>query len=245
MEIVKARDYDEMSLLAAERIASLLKEKKNALLGLATGSTPVGTYRKLVEMTKKGEISFRDVKSVNLDEYVGLSPEDPQSYRFFMQENLFDHVDVKRENTFVPDGQASDLEKTCFEYDHLIHRLGGTDLQLLGIGHNGHIGFNEPSETVVKPTHVVTLSRRTREANARFFGSIELVPTQAVTMGILPIMQARRILVLASGADKAKIVKEAFFGPITPKVPASILQLHPFATLIADAEALKECETLL
>lgn len=245
MEIVKAKDYEEMSLLASAFIAKLLNQKPNALLGLATGSTPVGTYRNLVKMQQNGEISFRNVTTVNLDEYIGMSCEDPQSYRYFMQSNLFDHVDIKRENTFVPDGRAADLKKACLEYDERIQERKGIDLQLLGIGHNGHIGFNEPSDQIVKPTHVVTLSTRTREANARFFGAIDLVPAQAITMGILPIMQARRILVLASGEDKAKIVKEAFFGPITPKVPASILQLHPFATLIADDKALKECDNLL
>ncbi len=242
MDIIRTSDYEEMSRKAADLMEAQLREKPDCVLGLATGSTPVGTYRELVRRAREGLLHFSKAKTVNLDEYVGLPPENEQSYRYFMQKNLFDWVDIKRENTFVPDGMAKDLPKACGEYEALIRSLKGIDLQLLGIGHNGHIGFNEPGEVFEKETHLVNLSERTIKANARFFSSPDEVPRQAVTMGILSIMRARKILLLASGAQKAKIVKEAFFGPITPKVPASVLQLHPAVTLIADAEALKECD---
>lgn len=244
MVIIKAKDYEDMSKRAAALLAEQIAQKPDSVLGLATGSTPVGAYRELAEKFRRKELSFSKVKTVNLDEYVGLLPEHEQSYRYFMQKHLFGLVDIKPENTHIPDGMAKNIRHACREYDALIDSLGGIDLQLLGIGHNGHIGFNEPAKVFEKETHVVELKESTIAANARFFSSPGAVPRRAVTMGILSIMRAKRILLLASGADKAEIVKEAFFGPITPAVPASVLQLHPAATVIADGEALKECKTL-
>ena len=198
----------------------------------------MGAYRQLAAWNREGLLSFRSVSSVNLDEYKGLGPDHDQSYRYFMDRNLFDHVDICRDRTYVPDGLAADPEAECRRYDALVASLGGTDLQLLGLGHNGHIGFNEPGGVFVKETHVVDLTERTIEANARFFVNRDEVPRQALTMGIGTIMAARRVLVAVSGADKAEAVRLAFTGPITPAVPASILQLHPDVVLVGDTAAL-------
>ena len=238
MRIYREADYDAMSRRTAAIIAAEVVRKPDCVLGLATGSTPVGAYRQLAAWNREGLLSFRSVSSVNLDEYKGLGPDHDQSYRYFMDRNLFDHVDICRDRTYVPDGLAADPEAECRRYDALVASLGGTDLQLLGLGHNGHIGFNEPGGVFVKETHVVDLTERTIEANARFFVNRDEVPRQALTMGIGTIMAARRVLVAVSGADKAEAVRLAFTGPITPAVPASILQLHPDVVLVGDAAAL-------
>ena len=215
--------------------------KPNCTLGLATGSTPLGIYDQLTEWYKKGDLDFSAVHSVNLDEYRGLPKENDQSYYYFMHKNLFDRVNIRSENTNVPNGMEPDAEKECRRYEKLIADLGGIDLQLLGLGHNGHIGFNEPGEAFEKETHCVDLQERTIEANKRFFESADEVPRQAYTMGIKTIMQAKKILVAVSGEDKAEIVKKAFFGPVTPTVPASILQMHNDVTVVADEAALSLC----
>ena len=238
MRIYREADYDAMSRRTAAIIAAEVVRKPDCVLGLATGSTPVGAYRQLAAWNREGLLSFRSVTSVNLDEYKGLGPDHDQSYRYFMDRNLFDHVDIRRDRTHVPDGLAADPEAECRRYDALVAALGGTDLQLLGLGHNGHIGFNEPGEAFVRETHVVDLTERTIEANARFFAHQDEVPRQALTMGIGAIMAAKRVLVAVSGADKAEAVRRAFAGPITPAVPASILQLHPDVVLVGDAAAL-------
>ncbi len=238
MQIIKAKDYDKMSRMAANMIASQVIMKPDCVLGLATGSTPIGTYKELISKYEAGELDFGDVTSINLDEYKGLSPENDQSYRYFMNNNLFNYVNINPERTFVPNGLEADSEKACEEYNEIIRKSGGIDLQLLGLGHNGHIGFNEPDSVFEKDTHCVDLTQSTIDANARFFASMDDVPKQAYTMGIRTIMQAKKVVVVVSGEDKAKIVKEAFFGPVTPQVPASILQLHPDVVLVGDEAAL-------
>ena len=238
MRIYQEADYDAMSRRAANIIAAEVIRKPNCVLGLAKGSTPVGTYKNLIEMYNKGDLSFKEVKSVNLDEYKGLAPTHDQSYRYFMQDNLFDHVDICPENTNVPDGLAEDPDAECVRYDELTAALGYADLQLLGLGHNGHIGFNEPADVFPLETNCVDLQASTIEANKRFFESEADVPRQAYTMGIGNIMQANKIVVVVSGKDKAKILREVVCGPITPRVPASVLQLHPDVTIVADEAAL-------
>ena len=238
MRIYQEADYEAMSLRAARIMAAEVIRKPECVLGLATGSTPVGAYRQLSQWNQEGQLSFREVRTVNLDEYKGLEPTHDQSYRYFMQVNFFDHLDILRENTHVPNGMAADADAECKRYDELIRSLGYADLQLLGIGHNGHIGFNEPGSAFVAPTHVVDLTERTIEANSRFFASADDVPRQAMTMGIGCIMAARRILRVVSGEDKAQAIYDAFCGPIDPKCPASILQLHPDVVLVGDKAAL-------
>jgi glucosamine-6-phosphate deaminase len=238
MRIYQAADYQSMSRQAANIISAHVILKPNCVLGLATGSTPVGAYRQLVEWYKKGDLSFAETRTVNLDEYLGLAPDHEQSYRHFMQVNLFDHVDVVGANTHVPDGLTGDPTGECARYNHVIQNLGGIDLQLLGLGHNGHIGFNEPGHAFELETHVVELTESTIEANKRFFASEAEVPRKALTMGIKNIMQARNILLVVSGEDKADIVERVFTGPVAPDVPASILQLHPSVTLVGDRAAL-------
>lgn len=232
MRVIEAKDYTDLSRKAANVISAQVILKPNAVLGLATGSTPIGTYRQLIEWYEKGDIDFSMTKSINLDEYVGLGPENDQSYRYFMNHNFFDHININKKNTYVPNGMAEDREAECRRYDALINEMGGIDLQLLGIGHNGHIGFNEPGQAFEKTTHVVELGASTIQANARFFDSIEAVPKQAITMGIKSIMQAKKLLLIANGSDKKEIVEKALNGPVTPQVPASILQFHPNLTVI-------------
>lgn len=238
MKIYSAQDYQSMSRKAANILSAHVILKPDSVLGLATGSTPIGMYKQLIDWYNKGDIDFSQVHTVNLDEYLGLAPTHDQSYRYFMQANLFDHVNVPPENTNVPNGLAPDPEAECARYNQVIADLGSIDVQVLGMGHNGHIGFNEPEEAFELETHVVNLTDNTIDANARFFASRDEVPRQAITMGIKSIMQARHILVVVSGKDKAEIVKRAFFGPVTPKVPASILQMHPHVSLVADEAAL-------
>ncbi|MCI5870007.1 MAG: glucosamine-6-phosphate deaminase [Dorea sp.] len=240
MQIYKASDYKDMSRKAANIISAQVIMKPNCVLGLATGSTPIGTYQQLIEWYKKGDLDFSEITTVNLDEYKGLPRTNDQSYYYFMHQNLFDQVNINPENTHLPNGMEMDSEKECKRYEALIHSLGGVDLQLLGLGHNGHIGFNEPNEAFEKETHCVDLQARTIEANKRFFASADDVPRQAYTMGIKTIMQAKKILVVVSGEDKADIVARAFFGPVTPSVPASILQMHNDVTLVGDAAALSK-----
>ena len=240
MRIYKGKDYADMSRKAANIISAQVIMKPDCVLGLATGSTPIGLYRQLVAWYEKGDLDFSEVRTVNLDEYKGLSRENDQSYYYFMHHNLFDHVNLPAENSHLPNGMEPDSDKECRRYSALIRSMGGVDLQLLGIGHNGHIGFNEPGDAFDNDVHCVDLTQSTIEANKRFFASADDVPKQAYTMGIKTIMQAKKILIVASGEDKADIVRDAFFGPITPKVPASVLQLHNDVTLVADEAALSK-----
>lgn len=238
MKIYKAKDYKDMSRKAANIISAQVIMKPNCVLGLATGSTPIGTYDQLVEWYNKGDLDFSEVTTVNLDEYKGLPRTNDQSYYYFMHQHLFDRVNIDPERTNVPNGMEPDAEKECGRYEELIRSLGGVDLQLLGLGHNGHIGFNEPGEAFEKETHCVDLTESTIEANKRFFASADDVPKQAYTMGIKTIMQAKKILIVVNGENRADIVERAFFGPVTPEVPASILQLHNDVTLVGDEAAL-------
>ena len=240
MRIYLEKDYDAMSRRAAAIIAAQVTAKPDCVLGLATGSSPVGAYRQLVQWYNQGDLSFKEVRSVNLDEYYGLAPGHDQSYRYFMQTNLFDHVDIKPENTNVPDGLAKDPAAEGERYEKLVAELGYADLQLLGLGRNGHIGFNEPCDHFPVITHLVDLTRSTIEANARFFASEADVPRQALSMGVGTIMRARKILVVVSGEDKADAVYRAVRGPVTPELPASVLQLHPDVTLVGDESALSK-----
>ena len=240
MRIYREKDYEAMSLRAAQVMAAEIIHRPNCVLGLATGSTPIGMYKRLIELNKEGKLSFKEVRTVNLDEYKGLSPEHDQGYRYFMQKQLFDHVDILPENTRVPDGLAADADAECAAYDAYIRSLGGIDLQLLGVGHNGHIGFNEPADVFVTPTHVVDLTERTIDANARFFATRDDVPRQAFTMGIGPIMAAKKILLIASGEEKAEAVYNTICGAVDPHCQGSILQLHPDVVMVADEAALSK-----
>lgn len=240
MRIYKAKDYEEMSRKAAGIVSAQIIMKPDCVLGLATGSTPVGLYKQLIEWYRNGDLDFSGVRTVNLDEYKGISRENDQSYYYFMHQNLFDHVNIPAENTHLPDGMEPDSEKECRRYEELIQSMGSVDLQLLGIGHNGHIGFNEPADAFDKLVHCVNLTQSTIEANKRFFASAKEVPRQAYTMGIQTIMHSKKILIIANGEGKADIVRDAFFGPITPMVPASVLQLHNDVTLVADEAALSK-----
>ena len=240
MRIYVTEDYNAMSRKVANLLAAQVMMKPDCVLGLATGSTPVGAYQRLVELYRAGDVDFSQVRSINLDEYVGLAPTHDQSYRYFMQTNLFDHVNIDPASTNVPNGMAADPEAECLRYNQVIRDMGGIDIQVLGMGHNGHIGFNEPGHAFELETHVVNLTESTIEANARFFASREEVPRRAITMGIKSIMQARQILVVVSGESKADIVKAAFTGPVVPEVPASILQMHPDVVLVGDKAALSK-----
>lgn len=233
MRIIKTANYGETSKKAAFIIASQVVLDPKSILGLATGSTPLGTYENLIEWCKTGYLDFSQITSFNLDEYLGLSPEHDQSYRYYMDNNLFNQINIKKENTHVPDGTTADIEAECLKYDESIAEKGGIDLQLLGIGLDGHIGFNEPSDCFMKKTHCVSLTKSTIEANSRFFADINDVPEKAITMGMKSIMNAKKILLIVDGESKKEILKKALFGPITPYVPASILQLHPDLTVIA------------
>ncbi len=237
MNVVVTDNYDEMSKTAAAVIADQLKAKPESVLGLATGTTPIGLYAELVRACDAGEISFAQAQSFNLDEYRGLPGTHDQSYRYFMQQNLFDHVDIDVSKTHVPDGAMDDAEAACAAYEDAIAEAGGVDLQLLGLGHNGHIGFNEPCDSFPVATHCVELTESTIEANSRLFDSADDVPREAYTMGIGTIMKARKILLVVSGAGKAEIVRDVVCGPVVPQVPASVLQLHPDVTVVVDKEA--------
>lgn len=238
MKLIKASDYQSMSRKAANIISAQVILYPASVLGFATGSTPIGLYDQLGEWCKKGDLDFSQIHTVNLDEYCGLSGDHPQSYRYFMNKNLFSKINIPLENTNLPNGKAEDYAAECARYDQTITDLGGIDLQLLGIGHDGHIGFNEPNEAFEKMTNQVKLTERTIEANSRMFSNKDEVPKYALTMGIKAIMQAKKILLVVSGKDKADILAKALTGPITPAVPASILQLHPDLTVVADEDAL-------
>lgn len=238
MRIIAAVDSKDVGRKTANRIAAQVIVKPDSVLGLATGSSPLTTYAQLIEGCESGDVDYSRVSTINLDEYVGLSGEHDQSYRYFMNHNLFDHINVDKSRTNVPNGLAADSAAECARYDALIAAAGGTDLQLLGIGNNGHIGFNEPDETFTAATHVVELTEGTRQANARFFTSIDAVPTHAITMGMRGIMTSKCIVLIAMGVGKSQALYDSILGPVTPLIPASILQLHPNCTIIADEAAL-------
>ncbi len=238
MKIYRAKTYEDMSRKAANIISAQIIMKPDAVLGLATGSSPIGAYKQLIDWYNKGDLDFSEIRSVNLDEYKGLGPDDEQSYAYFMKENLFKHVNIKPENTYIPNGLEEDTEYECRRYNGIIAGLGGIDLQLLGIGGNGHIGFNEPGEAYDKETHCVALTENTIKANARFFDSMDQVPKFAYSTGIKNIMQAKAILLIASGESKAEAVYNMICGPITPACPASILQLHNNVSVVADQAAM-------
>ena len=240
MKLIRAKDYKDMSRKAANFLSAQVILKENAVLGLATGGTAEGIYEQLAEWYRKDDIDFSSVSTVNLDEYVGLDAANEQSYHYFMYEHLFRHINIREKNCHLPNGKADDIEEECRRYDRLIEKLGGIDMQLLGIGENGHIGFNEPDEAFEQMTHCIQLKNSTIEANARYFPCMEAVPKQAITMGIKAIMQARSIVLCASGTRKADILNKVLFGPVTPEVPGSVLQMHPRLIVVADAEALSE-----
>lgn len=245
MLIYKTPDYSAMSLKAADILSAQIILNPGSVLGMATGSTPEGLYRHLAERYRAGTLDFSGITTINLDEYIGLPPDHPQSYHYFMRTNLLDHVNVPAENTHVPDGLEPDEARECSRYEAVIQAAGGVDLQLLGMGLNGHIGFNEPGDCFPLDTHSVTLTDSTIQANKRFFEREADVPRRAYTMGIGTIMRARSILVVVSGEAKAQAVRDAFFGPVTPRVPASILQLHPNVTLVADSAALSAVDGIV
>lgn len=238
MKIIKTRDYQDMSRKSANIISAQVILKPDSVLGLATGSSPIGTYEKLVDWCSKGDIDFSLVKTVNLDEYVGLTTENPCSYYYFMKEHLFNHININLDNTNIPNGTETNSEKECLRYDQTIASLGQIDLQLLGLGNNGHIGFNEPCDTFKKSTFCVELTQSTIDANARFFDRVDQIPRYAYTMGIGSIMSAKKILLVVHGEAKAEILRDVIEGPITPMVPASVLQLHNDVTIVADESAL-------
>lgn len=238
MEVIIKNNYEEISKLAADYLINTIKDKNDAILGLPTGSTPVGMYKEVINQYKDN-ISFQSVRTFNLDEYVGLDKSNINSYRYFMNENLFSHIDIKEENIYIPNGAAIDMEQECINYEGLLKTTGQMDVMYLGIGQNGHIGFNEPGEFLEPFTHIVKLTEETIEANKRFFDNMESVPKTAITMGIKTIMSAKRIILLASGESKAEAILKTVKGKITPKVPASILQLHDDVTLIIDKDAAK------
>lgn len=244
MQIFVTKDYQEMSEAAADMIVDLVEEKPGCVLGLATGSTPEGLYAEIAKRHEAEDIDFSRVATFNLDEYRGLPADHEQSYHYFMQKHLFSKINVRPENTHVPNGANPDAQAACDAYEASILLAGGVDLQLLGLGHNGHIGFNEPCDEFPVRTHVVELTESTINANSRLFESIDQVPREAYTMGIGTIMAARSVLVVVEGSHKAEIVKKAFFGPVTPQVPASILQFHPNATVIVDPAAGELCRDL-
>ena len=245
MKIYRAKTYEDMSRKAANIISAQIIMKPDAVLGLATGSSPIGAYKQLIDWYNKGDLDFSEIRSVNLDEYKGLGPDDEQSYAYFMKENLFKHVNIKPENTYIPNGLEEDTEYECRRYNGIIAGLGGIDLQLLGIGGNGHIGFNEPGEAYDKETHCVALTENTIKANARFFDSMDQVPKFAYSTGIKNIMQAKAILLIASGESKAEAVYNMICGPITPACPASILQLHNNVSVVADQAAMSVYDRMI
>lgn len=237
MQIIITKNYDEMSQKAAEIIKQSLLKKPNLVLGLATGSTPLGTYQEIIKMRKKEKLDFSQVTTFNLDEYVNLSSDHPQSYNHYMQKNLFQQINLQEKNIFIPDGKAQDLDKYCAWYEEKIQEKGGIDLQIVGIGRNGHIGFNEPGSKFSSQTRVISLDRKTIEDNARFFADISQVPRKAITMGIAGILQAKKILLLANGEHKAEIIFQALQGQVNEDIPASALQKHPDLVVILDQEA--------
>ena len=239
MKVIIAKDYDEMSRLAAEEMAKVVEVKPNAVLGLATGGTPVGMYKELIKMNKDGKVDFSNVTTVNLDEYVGLSGENHQSFRYYLEENLVKRTDFDKVNLNVLDGCAKDSLAECEQFEHLIEKNGGIDLQILGLGEDGHIGFNEPCSYFPSKTHEVDLKCETIQSNARFFQDLKSVPKKAYTMGIGTIMKSKQILLIVSGSAKAEILRKAILENVTPQIPASILQFHPDCTVIGDKDEMK------
>ena len=239
MKLIVVNNYEELSKVAAKEFSKIIKEKENVVLGLATGGSPVGMYKELIRMYEQKELNFSKITTVNLDEYIGLNPEHNQSYRYFMNNNLFNHINIDKSNTFVPNGLAEDLEAQCKEYDQKIVELGGIDIQLLGVGNNGHIAFNEPNSELSSGTHIISLTDNTIEANARFFDNIDDVPRKAITMGVGGIMKAKKIILIASGESKAEAIKGIFSGKITTANPATMLQMHRDVTVIVDEAAAK------
>ena len=237
MLVLIKKDYEEMSRTAADLVEKQMIEKPDSVLGLATGSTPLGLYKELIKKHRENGLDFSKVTTFNLDEYVGLSPSHPQSYHYFMNENLFNHINVNKGNIYIPKGEGTDIESFCYWYEDKIEEAGGIDLQVLGIGANGHIAFNEPGSSLGSRTRIKTLTKKTREDNARFFNSMDEVPKFAITMGIGTIMEAETLLLLANGKNKAKAVADLVEGPITGQVPATIVQLHPYAVIVVDEEA--------
>lgn len=237
MKVIVTKNYEEMSRVAAEMFAEVLQKKPDGVLGLATGDTPIGMYQNLIAMYREGTLDFSRASSVNLDEYYPITPDNDQSYRYFMNHQLFDHVNMDKERTYVPDGTVEDADAFCREYEAKIDALGGVDIQVLGIGRNGHIGFNEPDEELIPFTHLTELTASTIEANARFFASEDDVPKHALTMGVQSVFKARRILLLASGENKAEAVRGMLNGNLSTHLPASLLRLHPDVTLICDEAA--------
>lgn len=242
MEVVIKENYEQMSALGAEIVARTVRNKPRAVIGLATGSTPLGLYRELIRIHKDKGLSFSQVVTFNLDEYVGLPPEHPQSYRCFINQNLLDHIDIREENTHLPDGMAGDIELACTEYEKKIKGAGGIDLQILGIGSNGHIAFNEPGSSLGSRTRIKTLSEETIQDNARFFSRPEDVPRCAITMGIGTIMDTKELILLANGEEKAEAVAMMIEGPITAMVPATVVQLHQKTTVIVERAAAGKLE---
>ena len=236
MKVIITENYDEMSEKAAEIVLNVVKTNPNAILGLATGSSPIGMYQNMVKACKNGEVSFKNVSTVNLDEYVGLTADHDQSYAYFMRDNLFDHIDIDQKNTNLPRGSAPNAQAECDRYNALLEKMQA-DVQVLGLGSNGHIGFNEPGTPLESLTHLVDLTESTIKDNSRLFASIDEVPRQALSMGIKNIMQSKSIVMVVSGKNKAKAVKEMIQGPVTPDLPASVLQLHPFVTIVCDKDA--------
>lgn len=242
MKVIVVKDYNEMSEKGAQIMKDVIKNNPECVLGLATGDTPIGMYNLLAEGYEKGELDFSKVRSVNLDEYYPLSPDNDQSYRYFMNKNLFDRINIDKANTNVPDGMAKDVEKSCAEYEAKIDAMGGIDIQVLGIGRNGHIGFNEPDSELVPTTHLTALTDSTIEANSRFFASENDVPKHAITMGIESVFKARKIIVVASGASKAEAIRATVYGNLSTNCPASLLRLHPDVTIICDEAAYSLCK---
>lgn len=237
MRIIIAENYQEMSNKAAAMVASQIILKPNSILGLATGDTPLGMYKELIKLYNNKQIDFSEAKTFNLDEYYGIGKENNQSYYYYMMKNLFNHININKENINIPNGMASDIEEECLYYEKRIKEVGGIDIQVLGIGVNGHIGFNEPDVNFEAQTHLVNLDEKTIESNSRFFQSIEEVPTKAISMGIKTIMHAKKIILLANGVSKAEAIFQTVNGKISPEIPASILQLHQDVTIIVDKEA--------
>ncbi|MCA6608483.1 glucosamine-6-phosphate deaminase [Bacillus safensis] len=237
MNIIEFESKDQLGKEAAAIIARTMTAKPDAVLGLATGGTPIETYKELIQLHQANQLSFKQTKTINLDEYAGLDPEHENSYMTYMKRHLFDHIDIPDDQYFLPNGNAAHLEKECLRYDQLIEDVGGIDLQLLGIGQNGHIGFNEPGTPFNSKTHVVQLDENTRQANARYFSSIDEVPTHAITMGIASILSSKKILLLASGKSKAKVIQYLEQAEIHPDFPASALKLHEDVTVLIDREA--------
>lgn len=239
MKIVRTNNYEEMSKLAAKMVISTIKNNPKLTLGLATGSTPINLYKEMIQDHQKNGTSYRDIHTVNLDEYIGLSKVHPSSYYFFMKSQLFDHIDIPAENINIPSGTSENLEEECEQYEQIIRQLGGIDLQILGIGPNGHIAFNEPGTSFESRTHIVSLTESTIQANSRFFEAIDQVPTKAISMGLKTIFESKEIILLASGASKAMAMRDLINGPVNEQFPASILKNHPNATIIADHDALQ------